>query len=35
MFFSHHQEYLFGINECVKDVDTLGIRQIKDVYIEE
>jgi|SRR5690625_1780081 len=37
MLYIHHQEYLLGVNENVKDfgIDAQGIYQLKDTYIEE
>src|SRR5690625_570581 len=37
MIYIHHQEYLLGVNDSVKDfaVDAQGIYQIKQTYIEE
>ncbi|MUV37966.1 Glutathione-binding protein GsiB [Lentibacillus sp. JNUCC-1] len=37
MLYIHHQEYLLGVNDSVKDftIDPQGIYQLKDAYIEE
>src|SRR5699024_12014857 len=37
MLYIHHQEYLLGVSDTVKDfgIDAQGIYQIKQAYIEE
>ncbi|WP_018933559.1 glutathione ABC transporter substrate-binding protein [Gracilibacillus lacisalsi] len=37
MMYTHHQEYLLGVSDSVKDfsINAQGIYQIKDAYIEE
>ncbi|WP_208585870.1 glutathione ABC transporter substrate-binding protein [Gracilibacillus suaedae] len=37
MIYTHHQEYLLGVSDSVKDfsINAQGIYQIKDAYIEE
>ncbi|WP_392388602.1 glutathione ABC transporter substrate-binding protein [Gracilibacillus timonensis] len=37
MLYTHHQQYLLGVNDSVKDftIDAQGIYQLNDAYIEE